>query len=160
MNLIRRILRLDHSPGQASKLWQMSETAPFEVPVCAYFFIIAFVNLVTRLGLTPTSVDDTYPLWLVIPWAIATLAGSGLTLIGRYIEAFRMESSGMAFLLVACLIYIGAVIGINGVNAAFAALAYVAIATGCLIRMRVIARHHKAQRVAGEILQSENGDES
>lgn len=156
MNLIRRILRSDRPPGEPSKLWRMSETAPFQVPICAYFFIIAFVNMVTSLGLTPTSVDDTYPLWLVIPWALSTLIGSGLSLFGRYVEAFRMESSGLAFLLVACLIYIGAVIGINGINAAFAALAYVAIATGCGIRMRVIARHHKAQRVAGEILENES----
>lgn len=158
MNLIRRVLRSDRPPGEVSKLWKMSETAPFQVPICAYFFILAFVNMVTRLGLTPSSVDDTYPLWLVIPWAVATLIGSGMSLFGRYVEAYRLESSGLAFLLVACLIYIGAVFGINGINAAFAALAYVAIGTGCGIRMRVIARHHKAQRVAGEILKSENGD--
>lgn len=158
MSLIRRMIRSDRPPGEVSKLWKMSETAPFQVTICAYFFLLAFVNLITNLGLTPASIDDTYPLWLIIPWGVATLVGSGLSLAGRYLEAFRVESSGLAFLLVACGIYIGAVFGINGVNAAFAALAYVAIGTGCLIRMRVIARHHKAQRVAGQILQTEHDE--
>lgn len=143
---------------EPSKLWLMSETAPFQVPICAYFFLVALVNLASNLGITPGSVDETYPTWLVITWASATALGAGLSLVGRYNEAFRMESAGLAFLLSACGIYITAVLWVTGFKGIFPALAYVAIGTGCAIRMRVIARHHKAQKLAGQIIQNGNGD--
>lgn len=158
MSILQR-LHLRGPNGEASKLWIMTETAPFQVPVCAYFFLIALVNLLSSMGLTPQSVDDTYPAWVAVAWAGSTLLGAGLSLVGRYKQAFRMESSGLAFLLFACGIYTTAVLWVNGLTAVFAALAYVAIGAGCIIRMRVIARHHKAQKIAGEIVQN-NGDHS
>jgi hypothetical protein len=155
MSFLQR-LHLRPRNGEPSKLWLMSETAPFQVPITAYFFILGLINLAAGMGLTPSSVDETYPAWLVIAWSASTLLGAGLSLLGRYRQAFRMESSGLAFLLSACGIYIGAVLWVNGVNALFASMAYVAIGTGCVIRMRVIARHHKAQQVAGAMIR--NGD--
>lgn len=143
--------------GEPSKLWLMSETAPFQVPITAYFFLIGLTNILAGLGITPSSVTDTYPVWLIEAWAISTALGAGLSLLGRYLQAFRMESAGLGFLLSACAIYTTAVLWVNGINAVFAALAYVAIGTGCIVRMRVIARHHKAQKVAGQIIQN-NGD--
>lgn len=156
MSFLQR-LHLRHPPGEASKLWVMSETAPFQVPITVYFLLVGIANLLSGAHITPNSVTDTYPSWLVISWAASTVLGSSLSLVGRYKQAFRMESSGLAFLLVACGIYIGAVLWVNGLTAVFAALAYVAIGLGCGIRMRVIARHHKAQKVAGVIIQT-NGD--
>lgn len=156
MSVLQR-LHIRPKRGEPSKLWVMSETAPFQVPITAYFFIVGLVNLLGSAHITPNSVTETYPTWLVVSWATSTVLGAGLSLFGRYKQAFRMESSGLAFLLVACGIYIAAVLWVNGVTAVFAALAYVAIATGCAVRMRVIARHHKAQKVAGEIIQT-NGD--
>lgn len=141
--------------GQPSKFWTMSETAPFQVPICAYFFLIGFYNLFTGV-VTPDSVDNTYPLWLIVAWSASVTFGCGLSLVGRYVEAFRMESSGLAFLLAACGIYIGAVIWFAGMKGFWSALAYIAIGTGCIIRMLVIRKHHKAQRVAAQIIV--NGD--
>lgn len=156
MSFLKRLHGRDRRT-EPSKLWLMTETAPFQVPITAYFLLIGIINAMSGLGLTPRSVNDTYPTWLVIVWASTTALGAGLSLVGRYLQAFRMESSGLAFLLSACGIYIIAVLWVIGVNGIFAALAYVAIGTGCAVRMRVIARHHKAQKVAGEIIQS-NGD--
>jgi hypothetical protein len=141
--------------GKPSKLWTMSETAPFQVPFCAYFFITGLSNLLTGV-LTPESVDHTYPVWLVIAWSACVTTGSGLSLAGRWFEAFRMESSGLAFVLASCGIYIGAVIYFAGLKGSFSALPYIAIATGCIIRMLVIRKHHKAQRYAGQLIA--NGD--
>lgn len=156
MSFLRR-LHVRPKRGEVSKLWVMSETAPFQVPITAYFFLVGLTNLLVGFGITPNSVTQTYPAWLVVAWAGTTVLGSAISLIGRYREAFRMEASGLGFLLSACGIYIGAVLWVNGATAIFASLAYVAIATGCIIRMRVISRHHKAQRVAGGIIQT-NGD--
>lgn len=150
-------LHLRKRRGEPSKLWLMSETAPFQVPITAYFFLIGVTNILAGLGVTPSSVTDTYPVWLILAWAVSTALGAGLALLGRYTQAFRMEAAGLGFLLSACGIYTTAVLWVNGINAVFAALAYVAIGTGCIVRMRVIARHHKAQKVAGQIIQN-NGD--
>lgn len=156
MSLLRR-LHLKPRRGEPSKLWVMSETAPFQVPITFYLFLLGVTNLLSNLGVTPNSVQSTYPTWFVIVWSSATALGCGLSLVGRYAEAFRMEASGLAFLLAACAIFVGAVLWVNGLTAAWAALGYIAISTGCIIRMRVISRHHKAQKLAGEIIQN-NGD--
>lgn len=153
LNLVRAYKRSHR--GQPSPLWTMSETAPFQVPICAYLMVVGTYNLLTGV-VTPASVDQTYPLWLIIAWSAAVSLGCSLSLIGRYIQAFRMESSGLAFLLSACGVYVGAVIWVSGVKGIFAALAYIAIGTGCIIRMLVIRKHHKAQKVAGQIIA--NGD--
>jgi hypothetical protein len=153
---MRRLIRSDSPPGESSRLWRMSETAPFQVPICAYLFLIAVVNLASNFGITPRSVDDAYESWLIIPWELSLLVGTGLALIGRYKEAFRVESTGLAFLVVASGIYVFAVFKAVGWGGTFAALGYLAIVTGCAIRMRVIARHHKAQIVAAQILTDEN----
>jgi hypothetical protein len=143
--------------GEASKLWLMTETAPFQVPLLAYFFITGLIQLSSNLGLTPRSVDSIYPTWLILAWALSTTLGAGLALLGRYLQTFRLEAAGLGFILSGCAIYTTAVLWVNGFGGTFTALGFVAIGSGCAIRMRVIARHHKAQKVAGEIIQS-NGD--
>lgn len=135
----------------------MSETAPFEVPICFYLFVIGTWNLIAGLTGVPVSVQHTYPKWLTIAWAASIALGSGAALVGRYVQRFRLESSGLAFMLAACGIYIYTVLSVNGLTAIFASGAYAAIATGCIIRMKVIRRSHKAQQVATEILKA-NGD--
>jgi hypothetical protein len=153
---MRRLIRSDSPPGESSRLWRMSEAAPFQVAITAYFFLIALVNLASNLGITPRSVDEAYDAWLIIPWELSLLVGSGLALVGRYKETFRLESSGLAFVVVASGIYIFAVFKAVGWGGTFAALGYLAITTGCVIRMRVIAQHHRAQKVAAQILTDEN----
>jgi hypothetical protein len=133
----------------------MSETAPFQVPICAYLFLLGAYNLFTGI-ITPVSIDRTYPYWLIIAWSAASALGCGLSLLGRYVQAFRMESSGLAFLLAACGLYVGAVVWALGWRGVWTGGGFLAIATGCIIRMLVIRKHHKAQRVAGQIIA--NGD--
>jgi hypothetical protein len=133
----------------------MSETAPFQVPICLYIFLLGTWNLLTGVAV-PASVDRAYPLWLIIAWSAASALGCGLSLVGRYIQAFRMESSGLAFLLSACGLYVGAVVWMTGLQGFWAAGGFLAIGTGCIIRMLVIRKHHKAQKVAGQIIA--NGD--
>lgn len=156
MSLLRRLNLRSHR-GEPGKIWLMSETAPFQVPITAYFLLVGIMNILTGLGLVPGSVSETYPAWLILAWATSTVLGASMSLAGRYMQQFRVESSGLAFLLSACGIYITAVLWVNGLGGIFPALAYTAIGIGCAIRMRVIARHHKAQKLAGEIIQS-NGD--
>lgn len=137
--------------GKPSRFWTMSETAPFQVPICLYLCLLGTWNLLTGIA-TPGSVDRTYPLWLIIAWSASTALGCGLSLVGRYIEAFRMESSGLAFLLSSSGFLVGAMIYFAGWQGAFSSGGFLAIGTGCIIRMLVIRKHHKAQRYAGQVI--------
>jgi hypothetical protein len=151
--------------GEASPLWVMTATAPFEVPILAYFSIIGWWTLLTilvgQLRLTPGSVIATLPLWLIYMWAACFAFGSTVALIGRYLQRFPVESSGLALLGAAFFTYAVVVTYVNGLNAIFASGAYVALLSGCLVRMRVISFDQKARQVAVEILHEErngNGD--
>lgn len=145
--------------GQANPLWVMSETAPFQVPLTVYFTLFGFVNLLQGLGITPNSVDDTYSPWIIFVWAVFMFVGSALSLFGRYTQKFRMESAGLGLLLSSCAVIVIAVMAMAGWSGLLASGAFAAIGAGCAIRMIVIAKHHKAQRIAAALIRLEqNGD--
>lgn len=141
--------------GQANPFWVMTETAPFQVPITAYFMLFGVINLINSLGITPRSVDDSYPLWIVIPWAVFMFVGSTLSLVGRYFEKFRLESAGLGLLLSSCGLIVGAILWMAGWSGVLASGAFGAIGAGCIIRMIVIAKHHKAQRIAAVLIRIE-----
>lgn len=149
--------------GEASPLWVMSATAPFEVPILAYFAALGWVALIGSLfggiHVAPDSVVATLPDWLIYLWAACFAIGSSVALVGRYFQRFPVESSGLALLGAAFFTYAIVVLYVNGLSAVFASGAYVALLTGCLVRIRVISFDRKAHRVAAEILHEEhNGD--
>jgi hypothetical protein len=149
--------------GEASPLWVMAATAPFEVPILAYFSIIGWFSVASiltgGLHLTPGSVIATLPSWLIYLWAGCFAVGSTVALAGRYLQRFPVESSGLSLLGAAFFTYAVVVTYVNGLTAIFASGAYIALMTGCLVRIRVISFDQKARRVAAEILHEEqNGD--
>lgn len=145
--------------GQANPFWVMSETAPFQVPLTIYFTLFGLTNLLQGLGITPNSVDQAYSRWIILAWAIFMFVGSALSLVGRYTQKFRMESAGLGLLLSSCGVVVVAVMVVAGWNGLLASGAFAAIGAGCVIRMIVIAKHHKAQRIAAQMIRTEqNGD--
>lgn len=138
----------------------MTSTAPFQVPITVYFFIQGFVYLLVGTGLTPRSVTQAYPAALVLAWAGCLFVGGALVLAGRYTQKFRMESAGLGFILASCAIYSITLFVQMGLTGLFASGGYFAIATGCIIRMIVIAKSHEAERLVTRILQErQNGDD-
>lgn len=157
LNVVRRYKRSHR--GQPSPLWVMTSTAPFQVPITVYFFVQGIIYLLVGTGLTPRSVNQTYPTPVVLSWAACLMIGGALVLVGRYNQKFRMESAGLGFILASCAIYAGTVVWQNGLTGLFASGGYAAIATGCIVRMIVIAKSHEAERVVTKILQErQNGD--
>lgn len=145
--------------GEANPIWVMSATAPFEVPILVYFSLIGFITLAGGYHATPGSVLNTLPVWLIYLWISCFAVGSSVALIGRYFQRFPVESSGLALFAAGCFTYACVVTYVNGFNAIFASGAYVALMTGCIIRIRVISLDQKARQVASDILHEErNGD--
>lgn len=145
--------------GEANPLWVMAATAPFEVPILVYFSLLGWWALAVGITASPGSITATLPHWLIVTWAACFAVGGTTALVGRYMQRFPIESSGLALLAAAFFTYAGTVTYVNGVNAIFASGAYVALLTGCIIRIRVILKDREARRLAGQILQdSQNGD--
>jgi hypothetical protein len=157
INPVRRFQRAHR--GEANPIWVMSATAPFEVPILCYFALLGWAALAGGYHVTPGSVIATLPIWLIYLWAACFAVGSTIALVGRYFQKFPVESSGLALLAAAFFTYASVVTYVNGLNAVFASGAYVALMTGCLIRIRVLSLDQKARRVAADILYEErNGD--
>jgi hypothetical protein len=157
MNPIARFKRSYR--GEPNPIWVMSATAPFEVPIVTYFAFLGWWVLGAGIQVTPGSIVATLPLWLIYLWAGCFAVGGTIALVGRYFQRFPVESSGLALLASAFFTYAATVTYINGLNGAFASGAYLALLTGCIVRIRVIALDKKAHRVAVQILQEErDGD--
>lgn len=157
MNPISRFKRAHR--GEANPIWVMSATAPFEVPILVYFMFLGWAALAGGIHTTPGSVIATLPGWLIYLWASCFAVGSTTALVGRYFQRFPVESSGLALLGAAFFTYAVVVTYVNGLTAIFASGAYIALMTGCIVRMRVISLDQKARRMAAELLYEEqNGD--
>lgn len=157
MNPVSRFKRSHR--GEANPIWVMSATAPFEVPIVMYFAILGWWVLIAGYTATPGSIAATLPEWLILAWSACFAFGGTMALLGRYFQKFPVESSGLALLAAAFFTYAVAVSWVVGMNAVFASGAYLALLTGCLIRIRVIVLDRKAQRVAVQYLHDElNGD--
>lgn len=145
--------------GAPGPVWMMTATAPFQVPITIYLFLQGLIYLLVGIGLTPSSLTTTYDWRIVVSWAACLFVGGGLSLAGRFTQKFRMESAGLGFVLASCLIYASTVIAVNGWVGLFASGGFFAIGAGCIIRMIVIAKSHKAERLVGHILlERRNGD--
>jgi hypothetical protein len=145
--------------GAPNPLWVMSATAPFEVPIVLYFALLGWWVIIGGYHKTPGSITATLPTWLIFCWSCCFAFGGTLALAGRYFQRFPVESSGLALLAAAFSTYAIVVTYINGLNAVFASGAYLALLTGCIVRIRVIVLDRKAHRVATQFLYEEhNGD--
>jgi hypothetical protein len=142
--------------GEPNPIWLMTATAPFEVPIVTYFALLGIFALIVE---TPGSITESLDHWVIIAWGLTFALGGIIALVGRYMQAFTMESAGLGLLAGGFATYAGVAVWVNGTNAIFAAGAYVALVTGCIIRIRVILKDRKARRVAGDIIRErQNGD--
>lgn len=164
----RRGLRKLYSPvlafkkshrGEPNPIWLMIATAPFEVPVVLYFAVLGWWTLIQGVHLTPGSIAAVLPHWEIVSWAFTFAVGGTIALVGRYGQRFPIESAGLALLAAGFFTYAIVLIATVGRNGIFASGAYLALLTGCIIRIRVIVLDRKARRAAGQILvQNHNGD--
>ncbi len=132
--------------------------APFETPIALWFGIIGWVGIVTGQGITPATLEDALPIWLVQAWTIGLALGGMLTVIGKLRQRDRLESSGLALLGYGTTLYAGVLVAAAGLAGLTAAAAMFAITFGCLIRLRVLTLSHRARGVAGTIHRQQSED--
>lgn len=145
--------------GEPNPIWLMLTTAPFEVPILLYFSILGWYGLIFGIQSRPGSVTGQLPPLLQVAWLMTFALGGTAALLGRYAQRFPVESAGLGLLAGGFFTYAATLLYIAGGVAIFASGAYLALLTGCLIRIRVIVLDRKARRVAGQIIiQRHNGD--
>lgn len=125
--------------------------APFETPIAIWFGFIGWIGVLSGRGITPASLEDALPIWLVQAWTIGLALGGTLTAAGKLRQRDRVESSGLVLLGYGATLYGATLIVAAGLNGVTAAAAMFAIAAGCAIRLRVLALSHRARSVAGTI---------
>lgn len=137
-----------------SRIWQTCAESPFEIPVALYLGIIGFIGLASGNGITPKTIDAALPIWLVLAWTVGLAVGGVATVIGKIMQRGRIESSGLILLAYGASLY-ALVLGFaaDWPTAATAVAAMMAIAIGCLIRLRVLALSRRALTVADSISQ-------
>lgn len=125
--------------------------APFETPIAIWFGVIGWIGIVSGRGITPTTLEDALPLWLVQAWTVGLALGGTLTAIGKLRQRDRLESAGLALLGYGATLYGGVLAVAAGLGGVTAAAAMLAIAAGCAIRLRVLTLSHRARTVASNI---------
>lgn len=122
--------------------------APFETPIAIWFGVIGWIGIATGQGITPATLEDALPIWLVQAWTVGIALGGTLTAFGKLRQRDRIESSGLVLLGYGVTLYGGVLVKVAGEAGITAAAAMFAIAAGCAIRLRVLALSHRARAVA------------
>lgn len=128
-----------------SRLWDTLIRLP-HVPVAAYLALVGWGGVVSG-GITPDSLH-VLPAWLVEMWTFAVAIGGTGSVIGALMQRTRIESTGLGLLAYGSVLYglVGAVVLWPGSATVIALSA--AVASMCLIRMRVLSLARHAQEVA------------
>lgn len=132
----------------ARDAWRRLTERP-HLPLVAYLGFFGVVALIRHdHGILPTSLEDQLPMWLVFGWTLCIAAGGVGATVGVLTGQTRIESSCLGFLAAGAAIY-GACITTAAWPQGATVLAVVsAIVSTCFIRISVLSRARKAQRVA------------
>jgi hypothetical protein len=112
---------------------------PHEIALSLILSMYGLLFLLFGAAVTPNTIDDALPYWLVFAWAACFAAGGPLTLLGRFRYALRLESSGLALQAAGLLIY-GTVLAQVGWSSLVSVAVVWSLAGGNGVRMWVI-RH-------------------
>jgi hypothetical protein len=139
-------------PGRPNKIWLAFVEDGFEMVIALIFGLFGLFSLVFSDILTPPSVGSTQTVTLVVIWHI-TSAFALAIVVGRILEFERLELSGLASLTFACLFYLGiATFSLGSASFGLAILLF-GVTAGCLIRMYVIRKSIKGQKLVVHIVE-------
>ena len=105
--------------------------------------ILAFAVLLTGAGTLLSAKESgsliaVMPLWLVVEWALALLAGGALTLSGMFTASRWVERFGLALTILGAFVNALALIWVqHSARATIVALIYIAISSAAGIRLIV-----------------------
>lgn len=138
-------------PGQPSKIWLAFVEDGFEMVITLIFGLFGLFSLVFSDILTPPTIESSQDVVLVVIWHFTSAMGLAAA-AGRILEFERLEMSGLASLAFSCLFYLGVVTFVAGTASFGLATLLVGITVGCLIRMWVLRKSMKGQKLAVHIV--------
>ena len=146
------VWKVKHHWGR--RLWQNVAIAPFQVPLMLYLALTGTAYLLQ----VPTLAEELdVPEWTFYNFSVVLIVGAAISLVARLRSNERLESFGLAFVLMAAGIALILSFMIGEPESIGDELF---IAAGCILRMRVLAKAREAERLAISIVEDEaNGKE-
>lgn len=126
--------------------------SPFQIPILAYLF---FQGFLTIPAIPVVAKELHVPEWSIWNFVIVIVIGAGLATFSRFKENERQEEFGLH--LTALAVTIAAVIQIVGHS--YGLGDEIAILIGCYLRIRVLRRNRKAEKVAIQIFTDNKNEE-
>jgi hypothetical protein len=121
-------------------------TSPFQIPFLVYLFI---QGILIALAGPQYAADLEVPTWSIYNFAAALIAGGAISTFSRFNGNERLEEFGLWLVVLAAMI----AVGIETFSKQYAGLGDdIAILLGCLLRIRVLRKGRKAQKVAVQIV--------
>lgn len=135
-----------------SRLWRALAVGPFEVPLAIYLGVVGVVALVSGNGLKPATIEEALPYWLVMVWTFCIGFGGLSTATGKILEHSRLESVGLVLLGYGSTFYAATLLLVAFPVSTVSAAAFLAIAAGAGLRLRVLSQARRAAVVADMIV--------
>lgn len=129
-------------------------TSPFQIPLLVYLTIQGILiclnahSFADQLGL-----HSNWGTWSIVNLGVILAIGGGLATFSRFNDNERLESFGLLLLILAVML--SAAISVSAHN--YDLGDEVAIGTGCYLRARVLRKARKAQKVAIQINNDNEG---
>lgn len=150
----RRTLRRRNKPHRVNPLKRALILGPFQMPIMAYLMYVGVIYLLLAPALGEAA-GVTY-LWPIYTFASFLSIGAVISLAGRLKSKERWEAFGLSMVVVGLSIatvlevYIGEYLGL-GDN--------LALLTGCGLRIWVISKARKVERIANSIVMNSKDPE-
>lgn len=122
------------------------------LPLMAYLAIVGWIGLIQR-NIVPQGTHNYVPPWLIYVWVAAFALGGTVAFAAGLRRHARAESSGLVFVALGLLGYIGLVLRLYGFSwmIAEACLGPLAIFASCMIRLRVLRFARISERIAAQL---------
>jgi hypothetical protein len=120
------------------------------LPIIAYLGVVGILAVLAG-GVAPDSVESGTPAWLGYAWSGCMALGGLAATIGGIISRTRLESAGLSLLMVSLGLFVWAGT-ITSETAGDDVLALAALLGSFLLRMRLLHRERRAQRIAAALV--------
>ena len=126
--------------------------SPFQIPILAYLFLEGFLTIPA----IPQAAEELHvPQWSIWNFVVVLIIGAGLATFSRFNSNDRLEEFGLH--LTGLAVTIAAIIQIIGHE--YTLGDELAILVGCYLRIRVLRRNRKAEKMAIQIVTDQEHDE-
>lgn len=127
--------------------------SPFQIPLLAYLFIEGLLTIpAVPVAANELGLDHTWPIWNFV---IVLIVGAGLATFSRFNANERLEEFGLWLTSLAVIIAVGIQLAAHQYGLGDEA----AIIIGCFLRIHVLRKSRKAERIAVQIQTANHDDD-